>query len=56
MHSHLVTLNSFIFRAILLRFSVQHRGDFVVIMLWLPYAAVSILDKQISAKRPKIGF
>lgn len=54
MHSHLVSLNSFIFRAIMLRFSVQYRGDFVVILLLLHYATVSIPDKQVSAKRPKI--
>ena len=54
MHYHLVSLNSFIFRAIMLRFSVQYRGDFVVILLQLPYATVSIPYYQVSAKRPKI--
>ena len=49
MHSNLVSLNSFIFRAIMLRFSVQYLGDFVVILSRLPFATVSIPDKQVQS-------
>ena len=48
MHSHFIPLNSFIFRAIMLRFSVQYRGDFVVILLRLPYATVSTVDSLLT--------
>ena len=48
MHSHFIPLNSFIFRAIMLLFSVQYRGDFVVILLRLPYATVSTVDSLLT--------